>query len=248
VEVTPESYCRELEAYLCRKNDGHLVRIVGPAFEQVCTWAARGVPLKIAQRGIDRYFERYYARGPRRRPVRIEFCEADVLDVFDEWRRAVGVPAPPAADTVRTLEGPTGADAASPDEESATSRHGSLPSHLERVVARLTVLRGGADRRLDTVLEAIVAELDAARAAAKRLRGPAREAFVQRLAELDRALIDAARAQCEAATLQRLAAEADAELAPFRSRMPGDAYERSRAVCIERALRDLLRLPAVAYE
>ena len=43
-------------------------------------------------RGIDRYFERYYAKGPRRRPVRVEFCEADVLDVFDEWRRAVGHP------------------------------------------------------------------------------------------------------------------------------------------------------------
>ena len=46
-------------------------------------------------RGIDRYFERYYAKGPRRRPVRVEFCEADVLDVFDEWRRAVGVTAMP---------------------------------------------------------------------------------------------------------------------------------------------------------
>ena len=42
-------------------------------------------------RGIDACFERYYAKGPRRRPMRVEFCEADVLDVFDEWRRAVGV-------------------------------------------------------------------------------------------------------------------------------------------------------------
>ena len=88
-----DTYCRSVEAYLCRKNDGHLIRIVGPAFEQVCGWASRGVPLKVAQRGIDRYFERYYAKGARRRPVRIEFCEADVLDAFDEWRRAVGVPA-----------------------------------------------------------------------------------------------------------------------------------------------------------
>ena len=248
MEVTAESYCRELEAYLCRKNDGHLVRIVGPAFEQVCGWAARGVPLKIAQRGIDRYFDRYYARGPRRRPVRIEFCEADVLDVFDEWRRAVGVPVAPAGDAAAAIEDPSGAETASGDEGGSGSRNGSLPAHLERVVARLTVLRGGADRRLDTVLEAIVHELDAARAAAKRLRGPARDAFVQRLAELDRALIDAARLQCEAATLQRLAAEADAELAPFRSRMAGDTYERSRRACIDRALRDLLRLPAVAYE
>src|SRR6478672_7333926 len=85
-------YCRALETYLCRKNEGHLIRIVGPAFEQVCGWAARGIPLSIAQQGIDRYFERYYAKAtPRRRPVQIQFCEADVLDVFDEWRRAVGV-------------------------------------------------------------------------------------------------------------------------------------------------------------
>ena len=52
-----EQYCRDLEAYLCRKNDGHLIRIVGPAFEQVCGWAARGVPFTVACRGIDRYFE-----------------------------------------------------------------------------------------------------------------------------------------------------------------------------------------------
>src|SRR5512132_2332825 len=87
----PEEYCRQLETYLCRKNDGHLIRIVGPAFEQVCGWAEQGIPLKLAMRGIDRYFERYYAKGPRRRPVRVEFCEADVLDVFDEWRRSVGI-------------------------------------------------------------------------------------------------------------------------------------------------------------
>ena len=92
-----EDYCRQVEAYLCRKNDGHLIRIVGPAFEQVCGWAAKGVPLTVAMRGIDRYFERYYARGPRRRPVRIEFCEADVMDVFDEWRRALGITTADAA-------------------------------------------------------------------------------------------------------------------------------------------------------
>src|SRR5947208_1323345 len=66
-----DGYCREIEAYLCRKNDGHLIRVVGPSFELVSNWAAQGIPLKIAYRGIDRYFERYYSKGPRRRPVRI---------------------------------------------------------------------------------------------------------------------------------------------------------------------------------
>ena len=67
------------------------MRVVGPSFDLVSRWAADGVPLKVAFRGIDRYFERYYKKGPRRRPVRVDFCEADVRDVFDEWRRAVGI-------------------------------------------------------------------------------------------------------------------------------------------------------------
>ena len=90
----PVEYCREIETYLCRKNDGHLIRVVGPSFELVSGWAAQGVPLKVACAGIDRYFERYYRKGARRRPVKIDFCEADVLDAFDEWRRAIGLAAP----------------------------------------------------------------------------------------------------------------------------------------------------------
>src|SRR4029453_9178311 len=117
-----EDYCRQLESYLCRKNDGHLIRIVGPAFEQVCGWAARGIPLKLAMRGVDRYFERYYAKGPRRRPVRIEFCEADVLDVFDEWRRALGVSAERQGSGAQNAA--SGADVSGP--------RSSLPAHLER--------------------------------------------------------------------------------------------------------------------
>jgi hypothetical protein len=172
-----EDYCRQVEAYLCRKNDGHLIRIVGPAFEQVCGWAARGVPLTVAQRGIDRYFDRYYAKGPRRRPVRIEFCEPDVLDVFDEWRRALGITA--TADATQAPPPHSG-------------RHESLPAHLERVVARLTALRGGEDRSLDATVDAIVGEIDVARAGAKSLRGDARQTLMARLRDLDRQLLDAA--------------------------------------------------------
>jgi hypothetical protein len=232
---SPEEYCRRIEAYLCRKNDGHLVRIVGPAFEQVSGWATRGVPLKVAFHGIDRYFERYYAKGPRRRPIRIEFCEADVLDVFDEWRRAVGVPATAVA---------VGAEA----EGGTVARHASLPSHLDRVIARLTSLRGGADRSLDERLDAVVSELDVARARAKTLRGAAREALVERLAEIDRLVLETVRAQCDPALLDQLRADAEAELAAFRSRMPSEAYERARAACVDRLLRERARLPIIRFE
>lgn len=239
-----EDYCRQVEAYLCRKNDGHLIRIVGPAFEQVCGWAVRGVPLNVAMRGIDRYFERYYAKGPRRRPVRAEFCEADVMDVFDEWRRALGIT---VAEGVHADDPTTAADSV-PASPAQTRRHESLPAHLERVVARLTALRAGEDRSLDATLDAIVSEIDLARAGAKAIRGDARQTLIERLRALDRQLLDAAVAQCDANTMTALTAEADADLAPFRGRMAPETYEQSRRAAIDRLLRERRRLPMVAFE
>jgi hypothetical protein len=231
-----EDYCRQVETHLCRKNDGHLIRIVGPAFEQVCGWAIKGVPLNVAMRGIDRYFDRYYAKGPRRRPVRVEFCEADVMDVFDEWRRALGIT---AVDSV-------GATHASPLQEDRL--HESLPAHLERVVARLTALRAGQDRSLDRTLDEIVHEIDVARAGAKVIRGEARQTLLERLRVLDRRLLDAAHSQCDAPTIQELTTEADADLAPFRGRMTPDTYEQSRRAAVDRLLRERRKLPTIAFE
>ena len=234
----PAEYTRALEAYLTRKNDGHLVRIVGPAFEQVCGWAERGIPLNVAYRGVDRYFERYYAKGPRRRPVRVEFCEADVMDVFDEWRRAVGVSTWGTSSDVPDAE----------SDEPPTLQRVSLPSHLERVVARLTALRSAEDRSLGETLDAIVRELDAARTGAKALRGAVRDAFLERLRALDRVLLDAARQRTDAASLGQLESEAETELAPFLERMPREAFEQSRAACVDRLLRERAKLPIIAFE
>jgi hypothetical protein len=225
-----DQYCRDLEAYLCRKNGGHLIRIVGPAFDTVCGWAGQGIPFKVACHGVDRYFERYDARGPaaRRRPVRIEFCEADVLDVFDEWRRAVGV--------------------AAPAEDAPARRGPSLPDHLERVIARLTALRSGTDRDLDETIDALVRELDTARAGSRMLRGAARDTLLGRLRELDTRLVSAFKARAGEATLRGLGQEADAELAAFRERMPREAYDRARDACVERLLRQRNRLPTLAID
>ena len=231
------TYCRAIETYLCQRNHGHLVRVVGPAFDCVSGWAARGVPLRVAYRGIDRCVERSEAKATRRRPLRVEFCDADVLDVFDEWRRAVGVP---------IREG--GDEAAHEDVDPSTRRHGSLPAHLDRVIARLTMVRGGEDRSLDETVDRLVRELDGARAGAKGLRGEARAGFIGRLSVLDGELIDAARRQSSAEILQQLEAEADVELAPFRDRMAREVYDRSRRAAVDRLIRERRRLPVITFD
>ena len=228
--IEAAEYCRQLETYLCKKNEGHLIRIVGPAFEQVSGWAAQGVPLAIAYGGIDRYCERYYAKGPRRRPVRIEFCEADILDLFDDWRRAVGITAGVA------------------ERESAAARMDSLPAHVDAAINRLTALRaGGRSPAFDRRVSEAVRELDASRVAARQARGEARAALVARLTVLDRALIESAREELSAERHAALRDEARAEIAPFAVRMDPEARARAVEAAYERLLRDAIGLPRLAY-
>ncbi len=229
-------YCREVETYLCRKNEGHLVRIVGPAFEQVCGWATRGVPLKVVFRGIDQYCERYYAKGPRRRPIRIEFCEADVLDVFDAWRRAVGVS--------------TAAGAETDDREEPAPRKPTLTLHIERATARLVTVRDGAGRcaALDEAIDGAVRELEAMHGEARSARGEARARIIEALAGLDRRVLAASTAAIDLSTAGALRREADAELAPFGSRLSPDARARAAAAAFERLVRETLGIPVISYE
>lgn len=233
--IAPEDYCREIEAYLCRKNEGHLIRIVGPAFEQVSQWAREGIPLKVACAGVDRYFERYYRKGPRRRPVRIEFCEADVRDAFDDWRRAVGV---------ARLSGAHG------EQEPSQPRRSSLAAHVERALNRLTALRGSAQVAfaLAGTLDDVVRRLDRMVPDAKRVRGEARAVLAVELAALDRQLLDAAVNALSTAERERLAGDAEHELEPFRTRMLPDTFAQAQRSAFERLVREHFGLPSLGFE
>ena len=116
------------------------------------------------------------------------------------------------------------------------------------MIARLTAVRGGADRSLDDVLDRFVRELDTARAGAKGLRGEARSAFLARLEAMDAELIASARTSADDVLIRQLEAEADAELAPFRDRMVRDAFERSRQAAVDRLIRERRRLPVIRFE
>jgi hypothetical protein len=226
-------YCRRIETYLCSKNEGHLVRIVGPAFEQVCRWAEQGVPLKVAFRGIDQYCERYYAKGPRRRPVRIEFCEADILELFDDWRRAIGV---------------TGSGAG--EAPGPPSRRPSLAAHLDRALVRLTSVRATVHQgpRLSAEIDAIIGELDRLVQGAARARGDARAAIVDELIALDRRMMAAAQDEIESSAAASLRQEAEAELAGFGARMAPGVRSRAVDAAFARLVRESLKLPVLSYE
>lgn len=239
--IDRDAYCREIEAFLCRKNDGHLIRLVGPAFERVMGWADQGIPVKVAEAGIDRYFQRYYRKGPRRRPVRVEFCEADVLDAFDEWRRAVGV-------SVVAADPEGGPMVEEPAAVPARPRR-SLKSHLDSVMARLTVLRGSDQLRgvHDEALDRAIRALDPLRQAAEQARGSERQAVLDGLETVGAALVRAITEAAPETERAGLAAAAARELEPFRARMPADAYREATDAAMARLVRQQYGLPEFSF-
>lgn len=243
-------YCRQVEAYLCRRNGGHLIRLVGPAFDQVCGWADRGIPIALVQRGIDRYFERLEGRpATRRRPVPIGFCEADVLDVYDDWRRALGISSAATSATVSVAGGvhedPSASESGTTEAE--PRRHASLPAHLERAIARLTALRGTTDVPADA-LDAIVRELDTVRARARGVRGAERDQLLARLVALDAQLVAAILSAAPAERVDGWRRQAADELASFRDRMSRDAWEQAHRAGVDQVIRQEIRLPRIALD
>ena len=225
------AYCRDVEAYLCRRNGGHLIRLVGPSFELVCDWATQGIPLTVVCDAIDRVVERAERKGGRRRPLRIEFCEGDVLDGYDRWRRAVAVLPPDASDA-------------------AAPKRSSLTAHLERISVQLATLLGSGrvPETVRVLLPSMLATLDTMKADSGQARGAAREAMLVELEALDRALVDAAIAGLEAAARETLTTEAGRDLAPFRDRLTPEQFATSHQAAFERLVRAARGLPVVRFE
>lgn len=231
------AYCRDVEAHLCRRNGGHLIRLVGPAFTLVRGWATQGIPLRVVLHGVDQTITRLEARGPRRRPVRVEFCEADVLGAYDQWRRAIG----PHASRVTT------AGDASGDGEVPLRRSPSLARHMERVVERLSSVRAGCDLAAGqaAAVDAALAALDEVLTQARGARGDAKQQVRAALVQVDETLL-AALVEAHADTDGALDARVRQELRPLRERLTQTAYEDAAARVRRHLLRLDLGIPEIA--
>ena len=227
-------YCRRVEEFLTRVNGGHLVRIVGPGFTLVREWAADGIPLSIAFHGIAAKADRPRS-GASRRPLRLEFCVADVREAFRAWRRAVGVTASaaPVDEALAVAE----ADGPKP----------SLSKHLDRAVDRLTRAAGRIDLP-DAFRDGVNEQLSvvvALREEGKKARGPARAAVAAKLPAVDTALAAIARAAAPPELLAQIQRDAETDLASYRHRLAPEAWTRAVAVGVDHALRDRFGLPAL---
>ena len=83
---------------------------------------------------------------------------------------------------------------------------------------------------------------------AKHARGEARAQLVDRLAALDADLLAAAVLEIDPHQAQALKREAEAELAPFGSRMAPEVRDRAVGAAHQRLVREALGVPVLRYE
>ena len=233
-EIDLSQYFRDVEEHLTRVNGGNLVRIVGTGFELVRGWAEAGLPLSVVCRGIDRKAERH-SRGVSRRPLRIEFCDTDVREVYDDWRRAVGIPSAHAI----------GIDTVAADEP---RKRPSLTKQMDRMVDRLARAAGRMDlpESFQQALGDVLGDVVALREAAKGARGEARDALAAQLEPIGQRLMASAREASGPEAVSSLEAQAADELAGFRDRLSGDAWRQAIDATVARLLRDRYGLPEIA--
>lgn len=235
-------YCRQVEAHLTRVNGGHLVRVVGPGFALVKQWADEDIPLSVVFRGIEQKAERH-AAGASKRPLRIEFCEADVRAVYEDWRRAIGVAARPVSEAGDTEPG----ESAEPAE--ATTRRRSAPKAIDRAIDRLGRLAGRLELpgEFRDAMSRIIEQLSALRGELGKTRGAARQLLLERLGPVERDLLDHARAIVPDSVMRDIVARAEQDLAPYRDRLAADAWARAVSVTVDRGVREHLGLPSLDF-
>ena len=234
-------YCRQVEAHLTRINGGHLVRVVGPGFALVKQWADEGVPLSVVFKGIEQKAERH-RRGASKRPLRIEFCDADVREVFEAWRRATGISATvlDAPNVGRGFSPANSGDAAVPRRPSPSKTIDKAIERLGRVAGRMDL----PDEFRDAVSHAIE-RLSSVREGLAHSRGAARDPWLAQVETVDQDLMTQARRVVDRAVVRGLTEQAERELAPYRERLAPEAWQRAVLVTVDRGVRDHLGLPTL---
>ena len=229
-------FCRRVEEHLTRVNEGQLIRVVGPAFELVRGWALEGMPLSVVTHGIDVKAERHRA-GRSTRPLRLEFCEADVRQVYTRWRRSVGLSS-------------AGLSSEDNQERHEAEKRPSLSRQVDRALDKLSRVAGRLDLPeafRETVSQAIN-ELSAIRDAARTARGEARKALAAQLTPIDTALVGAARESLNGGVLDQLRRDAEADLASYRTRLAADLWGRSVERALDQLVREHLGLPTLSLD
>lgn len=220
------NYFTEIEEHFQRRR-GNILLLSTLDWALIESWKDAGIPLEAVLRGIDSAFDKYDRRPSKTRKVNsLAYCTQEVLAAAEEMKEA-------AVGTERKEPRET----ALPKED--------LAGYLERNAAAFAVAQ------VPPAASALVADdTNALRQLATTVReadsGPDLEALERRMTVMEEKLFAALLAATSDDAIVSIRAQADRELAPYRSKMSGPQIDQLMKQYVNKRLLELYKLPRLS--
>jgi hypothetical protein len=193
------AYYQSIEEFFVSRRGDPLV-LSNADWLLIRKWRKAGVPLRVAMRGIaDALDGHAHSWGRKRKVGSLAYCAAEVEAARDRWQRALGFEAEARTSLSEALSGFAAA------LEGATALG---PRGAASAAAVAAELRGWSRPASDEPL--------------------AVEDLTRRLAASERALLDGLAADVDPATRTAIRDGIEADLAPYRGRMPARVLDQIR--------------------
>lgn len=220
------NYFTEVEEHYCRRRKTHLY-VSTLDWALIETWKDAGIPLEAVLRGIDATFDKYDRRPSKTKKVNsLAFCAQEVLSAAEEMKEAA-----------------VGAAREQP-EASAGLEAEEIARFFRQNAEKLR--QAGSMPGVTLVAEecaATLTDLANAMGSAPPLR---LEDLERRLTVLEEKLVSALTLAATENELFELRAEADREIAPYRSKMPGAQIQQLQKQFIHKRLFEKAKIPRLS--
>ncbi|HZS28947.1 MAG TPA: hypothetical protein VFB76_17090 [Candidatus Angelobacter sp.] len=220
------NYFTEIEDHYRRRRGSHLL-VSQLDWALMMTWKDAGIPLEAVLRGIDSAFDRYDQRPRKTKKINsLAFCAQEVLTAAEEMKEAA----------VGSLRQEPASSAGLEAEE--------IAQFFQQNADKLCQANVGKEAQL-VVKEcaATLTDLASSLGGATPLR---LEELERRLTVLEEKLLAALTVSATENELFELRTEADREIAPYRSKMPGAQIQQLQKQFIHKRLFEKAKIPRLS--
>lgn len=224
------NYFTEIEEHF-QRGRGTILMLSTLDWALIETWKDAGIPLEAVLRGIDATFEKYNARPSKSRKINgLAYCSQEVLAAAGDMKEAsVGTPSAPG-----TAKGFDSAEIA------AFLRRNAAALESAKLPSRPGISTGTVAQEISATLRQMAAEVES-KSATSRLEDLERKFTV--LEEKLFAVLVAAIPDDDAVAVR---AQADRDLAPYRSKMPAAQIEQLQKQYAHKKLLEKYGLPRLS--
>jgi hypothetical protein len=221
------NYFTEIEQHFCRRR-GTLLTVSTLDWSLMETWKDAGIPLEAVLRGIDVTFDHYDRRPSKMKKINgLAWCSQEVLAAAEDMKEA---------------------SAGAPSRQS-----GPVPGLGIEEIARFFLQNAEKLRQTPgpPPVKAVAAEAattlsELVTALGQAAAPPRLEDLERHLAVLEEKLVAVLTVAASEADLFALRAEADREIAPYRSKMPGLQIEQLRKQFVHKRLFEKAKIPRLS--